>query len=152
MEKVQEAISYLEGLIRDTDLVIPACSPELRRKLEAQREYYELAVEALSQTLKTGEHLTRAEAAEAHVEQLSERLKHEAENYHAGIELAESLRRSAEARAEKAERELEAVITAINNGYRIGAITIRSPKFILPGIRIEPCIRSDGWCRTVKEE
>ncbi len=58
MEKVQEAISYLEGLIRDTDLVIPACSPELRRKLEAQREYYELAVEALSQTLKKGDPLT----------------------------------------------------------------------------------------------
>ena len=146
MEKAQEAISYLEGLIRDTDLVIPACSPELRRKLEAQREYYELAVEALSQTLKTGEHLTRAEEAEAHAEQLSERLKHEAENYHTGIELAESLRGSEEARAEKAERELEAVITAINNGYRIGAITIRDPKFILPGIKI------DGWYRTVKEE
>lgn len=146
MEKEQEAIVYLEGLIRDTDLVIPACSPELRRKLEAQREYYELAVEALSQTLKTGEHLTRAEAAEAGVEQLSERLKHEAENYHAGIELAESLRKSAEARAENAERERDAAITAINNGYRIGAITIRDPKFILPGIKIS------GWYRTVKGE
>lgn len=38
MEKAQEAISYLEGLIRDTDLVTPACSPELRRNLEAQRD------------------------------------------------------------------------------------------------------------------
>lgn len=149
MEKEQEAIAYLEGLIRDTDLVIPACSPELRRKLEAQREYYELAVEALRQTLKTEEHLTRAEA---HVEQLSERLKHEAENYHAGIELAESLRRSAEARAEKAESERDAIVTAINNGYRIGAITIRDPKFILPGIKIGPGITINGWYRTVKEE
>ena len=86
------------------------------------------------------------------MEQLSERLKHEAENYHAGIELAESMRRSAEARAEKAERELEAVITSVNNGYRIGAITIRSPKFILPGINTGPGITINGWYRTVKEE
>lgn len=53
---------------------------------------------------------------------------------------------SAEARAEKADSERDAIITAINNGYKVGAITIKDPKFILPGIK------SDGWYRTVKEE
>ncbi len=50
MENTQAAIAHLEGLIRDTNRVLPICSPELRRQLEEQRGYYELAAAALRGT------------------------------------------------------------------------------------------------------
>lgn len=50
---------------------------------------------------------------------------------------------AAEARAEKAERERDAAISTVNNAYRTGAITVKDPRFILPGVE------SKGWYRTV---
>ena len=41
------AISYFEKVIRDTDQVLPHCSEALRAELLEQRGYYELAAEAL---------------------------------------------------------------------------------------------------------
>ena len=46
-------------------------------------------------------------------------------------------------RAEKAERERDAAISTVNNAYRAGAITVKDPRFILPGVE------SKGWYRTV---
>lgn len=46
MDKVK-AIAYFEKVIRDMDQVLPACSPTLKAELEAEREYYTLAIEAL---------------------------------------------------------------------------------------------------------
>lgn len=51
--------------------------------------------------------------------------------------------RKAESRAEKAERERNAALSTVNNAYRAGAITVKDPRFILPGVE------SKGWYRTV---
>lgn len=47
MEQKEKAIAHFEGLIRDTDQVLPHCSEALRAELLEQRGYYELAAEAL---------------------------------------------------------------------------------------------------------
>ena len=47
MDRCQHAIAYFEGLIRDTDQVLPHCSEALRAELLERRGYYELALEAL---------------------------------------------------------------------------------------------------------
>lgn len=47
MDRRQNAIAHFEGLIRDTDRVLPHCSEALRAELLEQRGYYELAAEAL---------------------------------------------------------------------------------------------------------
>ena len=47
MDRRQNAIAHFEGLIRDTDQVLPHCSEALRAELLEQRGYYELALEAL---------------------------------------------------------------------------------------------------------
>ncbi|OUN01979.1 hypothetical protein B5G43_16725 [Flavonifractor sp. An92] len=53
MDRRQNAIAHFEGLIRDTDQVLPACSPTLKAELEAEREYYTLAIEALRTPQRT---------------------------------------------------------------------------------------------------
>lgn len=53
---------------------------------------------------------------------------------------------AAESRAEKAEMERDAAITAINNAYRAGAITVNDPKFMQSSVNVA------WWTRTVKEE
>lgn len=47
MEQKEKAIAHFEGLIRDTDQVLPHCSEALRAELLEQRGYYELALESL---------------------------------------------------------------------------------------------------------
>lgn len=69
--------------------------------------------------------LSRAEAAEAAQETLQRAMS------------------EYKARAEKAERERDAAISTVNNAYRAGAITVKDPRFILPGVE------SKGWYRTV---
>lgn len=49
-----KAIAYFEMVIRDTDQVLPHCSEALRAELLEQREYYELALEALRTPELTG--------------------------------------------------------------------------------------------------
>lgn len=58
MEQKEKAIAHFEGLIRDTDQVLPHCSEALRAELLEQRGYYELALEALRPVL-SDEPLTR---------------------------------------------------------------------------------------------
>ena len=54
MEQEEKAIAHFEGLIRDTDQVLPHCSEALRAELLEQRGHYELALEALRKPELTG--------------------------------------------------------------------------------------------------
>ncbi len=100
--------------------------------------------------------LARAEATEAELKKKEEYYDQMIDALAAldSMELTEVKKKleEAEGRAKNSESERDAIVTAINNGYRIGAITIRDPKFILPGIKIGPGITINGWYRTVKEE
>jgi len=54
MSKLEEAIKYFEGAIKDSDEIIAEYSPELRKELTIQKGHFEIALKAMKKQAATG--------------------------------------------------------------------------------------------------
>lgn len=123
MNKKEQAIAWIKEEIRSLERAPELNGCPMTTEWAEQLEIMRTCLEAVS--AYHHDNISIAEAAEAAQETLQRAMA------------------EYKARAEKAERERDAAISTVNNAYRAGAITVKDPRFILPGVE------SKGWYRTV---